>query len=151
MAFLLCWVLAWDCLRTRAQHILVLVLGGLIVGVLFLTWLIAFILLQVLTKDFIVPQMALDDVTASEAWRRLWNMMSAEKVGYAGYLGMKVALSLAAGIVLGIATLVVVLVILIPVGGVGVITVLGGRAAGLRGTPSQLPLRSWSEPSWFSH
>ena len=99
------------------QHILALVLGGLIVGFLFLTWLIAFILLQVLTKDFIVPQMALDDVTATEAWRRLWNMMSAEKVGYAGYLGMKAALSLAAGIVLGIVTLLVVLVILIPVGG----------------------------------
>ena len=117
------------------QHILALVLGGLIVGILFLTWLIAFILLQVLTKDFIVPQMALDDVTAPEAWRRLWNMMSAEKVGYAGYLGLKVALSLAAGIVLGIVTLLAVLVILIPVGGFGVITVLGGRAAGLTWNP----------------
>ncbi len=61
--------------------------------------------------------------------------MSAEKVGYAGYLGMKVALSLAAGIVLGIVTLLVVLVILIPVGGFGVITVLGGRAAGLTWNP----------------
>ena len=117
------------------QHILALVLGGLIVGLLFLTWLIAFILLQVLTKDFIVPQMALDDVTATEAWRRLWNMMSAEKIGYAGYLGLKVALSLAAGIVLGIVTLLAVLVILIPVGGFGVITVLGGRAAGLTWNP----------------
>ena len=117
------------------QHILALVLGGLIVGLLFLTWLIAFILLQVLTKDFIVPQMALDDVTAPEAWRRLLNMMSAEKVGYAGYLGLKVALSVAAGIVLGIVTLLAVLVVLVPVGGFGVITVLGGRAAGLTWNP----------------
>ena len=117
------------------QHILALVLGGLLVGLLFLTWLIAFILLQVLTKDFIVPQMALDDVTATEAWRRLWNMMSADKVGYAGYLGMKVALSLGAAIVLGIVTLLVFLVILIPVGGLGVITVLGGSAAGLTWNP----------------
>jgi hypothetical protein len=68
------------------EHILTLVLGGFILILVFFAWLIAFLLLQVFTKDFIVPQMALDDLTASEAWRRLWAMMNAEKGGYAGYI-----------------------------------------------------------------
>jgi hypothetical protein len=117
------------------QHLFALIFGGLIVGLVFLVWLIFFILLQVLTKDFVVPQMALEDVTPSEAWGRLWAQIKAEKGGYAGYIGMKVALSLAAAVVLGIITFVVILVLLIPVGGIGVITVLGGRAAGLSWNP----------------
>ena len=48
---------------------------------------------------------------------------------------MKIVLSFAAAVILFIATVIVLLVLLIPVGGVGAITVLGGRAAGLTWNP----------------
>lgn len=127
-------------IQNPREHILALVLGGLIVLLVFFAWLIVFGLLQVFTKDFIVPQMALDHLTASEGWRRLWAMMTAEKGGYAGYIGMKIALSLGAFIVLGLISIIVILLLLIPIGGVGVITVLGGRAAGLSWNPLTIAL-----------
>lgn len=122
-------------IRNAREHIFALVFGGLIVLIVFLVWLIFFILLQVFTKDFVVPQMALEDLTPSEAWGRLWTQMKAAKGDYAGYIGMKVVLALAAAIVLGIITFIVILVLLIPVGGIGVITVLTGRAVGLSWNP----------------
>jgi hypothetical protein len=79
--------------------------------------------------------MAFDKVSVGEGWRRLLTMMKAEKGGYAGYIGMKIVLSFAAGVIFFVATLVVILVLLIPVGGVGAITVLAGRAAGLTWNP----------------
>ena len=87
---------------------------------------------HVLTKDFVVPQMALEQITAVEGWRRLWMWMKAEKGGYGGYIGMKIVLAIGAGIVLGIVTVIVVLVLLIPIGGVGAVAVIGAIAAGLK-------------------
>jgi hypothetical protein len=121
--------------RNPGDHIPLLVLGGLAALLIFFAWLIIFGIGTVLTKDFVVPQMALEDRTAVEGWSRLWAMMKAEKGGYAGYIGMKILLALAAAIVLGIITFVVILVLLIPVGGVGIFAVLGGRAAGLTWNP----------------
>lgn len=121
--------------RNPGQHVLSLVLGGLLVGFLFLAWLAVLLLVQVLTKDFVVPMMALDDLTVSEAWSRLRSMIGPDKGGYAGYIGMKILLSLAAAIITGIVGFILILLLLIPIGGVGAITVLGGRAAGLTWNP----------------
>jgi len=62
-------------------------------------------------------------------------MMKEEKGGYAGYIGMKIVLASATAVILFVAFFVVLLVLLIPVGGVGAITVLAGRAAGLTWNP----------------
>jgi hypothetical protein len=75
--------------------------------------------------------MALEEISALEGWRRLWPWLKAEKGGYAGYIGMKIVLAIGAGIAFGILTVILLLALLIPVGGVGVIAVLGGKAAGL--------------------
>jgi len=90
---------------------------------------------QVLTKDFVIPMMALDNLTVSEAWNRLRSMIDPEKGSYAVYIGMKILLALGAALITGIVTIVVLLVLLIPIGGVGVIGILGGRAAGLTWNP----------------
>ena len=121
--------------RTPGDHIPLLLLGGLIALLIFFAWLVVFAVGSVLTKDFVVPQMALEDLTAMQGWSRLWGMMSAEKGAYAGYVGMKILLAIAAAVVLGIIGLVVILILLIPVGGVGLFAVLGGRAAGLTWNP----------------
>jgi hypothetical protein len=132
------WSMGW--FTHPSQHVLPLVLGGILVFFLFAALLVALFVIQVLTKDFVVPQMALEDITAVEGWRRLWLLLKAEKGGYAAYIGMKIVLAIAAGIVLGIAAVIVLIVLLIPVGGVGAIAVLGGKAAGLSWTVSTIAL-----------
>ena len=88
------------------QHVLPLVLGGIILFFVLLLFFVAIAVIFVLTKDFVVPQMALEEIGALEAWRRLWPMIQAEMGGYAGYIGMKIVMAIGAGIVIGIATLI---------------------------------------------
>lgn len=112
------------------DHVLGLVLGGIILLVVVLI-LAAFLgVIHVMTKDFVVPQMALEDISAVEGWRRLWLWLKAEKGGYAGYIGMKIVLAIGAAILVFIVDLIAMLVLLIPFGGFGVAAVLGGKAAG---------------------
>jgi hypothetical protein len=108
------------------KHVLGLVLGGVTLFLL----LVVIGVVHVMTKDFVVPQMALEDISALEGWRRLWPHLAAEAAGYAGYIGMKIVLAIGAAIVFGIISVIAFLVLLIPIGGVGVLAVLGGRAAG---------------------
>jgi len=89
------------------------------------------LVVHVLTKDFVVPEMALENVTAFEGWRRLLPMLRSEKSSYAGYLGMKIVMAVAASVAVGILAVIVVLILLIPVGGFGVVAVILGKTAGL--------------------
>ena len=123
------FALGW--LQHPGQHILPLVLSGIVLFFFFMAFVIGLLILEVLSKDFMVPQMALENISAFEAWRRLWSMLKQEKGGYAGYLGMKVVMALVAAVLLAIVTGILLVVILIPVGGLGVVAVLGGKAAGL--------------------
>lgn len=117
------------------DHLLPLILGGIGVGLVFLVAIAAALTIQVLVKDFVVPQMALEHATVGQGWDRLWSMIREEKLGFAGYIGMKVVLALAAAVGLGILTIIVILILLIPVGGVGAIAIFGGGAAGLSWNP----------------
>ncbi len=122
------------------QHVAPLVLGGIALFLAFAAVIIAVAVIAVLTKDFVVPQMALENIGAIEGWRRLWAMIKAEKGSYAGYIGMKIVLAIVIGIVLGIVSLIVVLIILVPAAGVAVAAVMGGKAAGLGWTAGTVTL-----------
>jgi hypothetical protein len=122
------------------DHLLGLILGGIALFLVAGGLTILLAVIAVLTKDFVVPQMALQEVTALEGWRRLWPMMQSEKLGYLGYIGMKIVLALAAAIVLGIAGLIVFLVLLLPIGGVGALVVLAGYGAGFSWNPLTIAL-----------
>jgi hypothetical protein len=122
------------------QHVAALVLAGIALFFVIALFLIAMAVIFVLTKDFVVPQMALENVGAMEGWRRLWPMMKAEKTGYAGYVGMKIVLAIGASIILGIVGLILVLIILVPVAGVAVGAVFAGKAAGLGWTAGTITL-----------
>jgi hypothetical protein len=100
------WTLGW--FNHPRDHLLPLVLTGL----LFL-------------------QMALENLSAMEGWRRLWSWLQAEKAGYAGYIGMKIVLAIGAGIFLAIIAVIVLIAFLIPVASLGVIAGLSGTIAGL--------------------
>ena len=117
--------------KNGREHVIPLVLGGIVLFFLFLAWALIAVVVKVFTKDFVVPQMALEDVGAIEAWSRLLKMIESEKGGYAGYLGMKIVMALGAAMILAIIATIIILIMLIPVGGIGVIAVLVGKSAGL--------------------
>lgn len=127
----LVFALAFGWFVHPGEHLLPLVLGGIGLFLLLLVLVAVLAVVKVMTKDFVVPQMALEDIGAMEGWRRLWSWLKAEKGGYAGYIGMKIVLAIGAAIAFGIITVIVFFVLFIPIGGVGVIAVLGGKAAGL--------------------
>jgi hypothetical protein len=112
-------------------HLFPLVLGGILLFFVLLFFFVAMTVIFVLTKDFVVPQMALEDIGAIEGWRRLWPMIEAEMSGYAGYIGMKILMAIGAGIVVGIATIILGLLIAIPTIAFSIIAVLTGKSAGL--------------------
>ena len=117
--------------RNPGQHAIPLVIIGLILVLFLSVFLIIAFLVSVLTKDFVVPQMALEDLSVTEGWQRLWSRLMTEKGGYAGYVGFKIVLAIAAAIAVAVATLILVLALLIPVGFVALIAVLGARAIGI--------------------
>jgi hypothetical protein len=123
------FALGW--LSQPKQHVIGLVLGGIVLFFAFAILLIATAVIYVLTKDFVVPQMALEGISAIEGWRRLWAMMNTEKSGYAGYVGMKIVLAIGAAIVLGIVGFILALIILLPAAGAAIAAVVAAKAAGV--------------------
>jgi hypothetical protein len=113
------------------EHIAGLILAGIAVFFAFVFWIVLTVCVHVFTKDFVVPQMALESVSAFEGWRRLLTMLQAEKGGYAGYAGMKFVLALGAAFVVTFVTIILIIVLLIPVGGLGLFSVLLAKAAGM--------------------
>jgi hypothetical protein len=123
--------LAAGWLQAPKQHMIPLILGGMLLFFVVMGFILLSLIVHVLTKDFVVPEMALENISAIEGWRRLLPMLQAEKGSYAGYIGMKIVMALGASVVVGIVAFLVLLIFLIPVGGFGVIAVWAGKAAGL--------------------
>jgi hypothetical protein len=125
------FALAAGWIKDPRHHMIPLILGGILLFFVVIGFILLFLVVHVLTKDFVVPEMALENVTAFEGWRRLLPMLRSEKGSYAGYLGMKIVMAVAASVAVGILTVIVVLTLLIPVGGFGVVAVILGKTAGL--------------------
>ncbi len=125
------FALAAGWLNDPREHLIPLILGGLVLFFVVIGLILLLLLVHVLTKDFVVPKMALENISAFEGWRRLLPMLQREKGSYAGYIGLKIVLTVAAAVIVGIVTFIVVLILLIPVGGFGVVAVLLGKTAGL--------------------
>jgi hypothetical protein len=66
-----------------------------------------------------------------DGWRRVLAMMDVEKLAYAGYVLMKIVLAMGAGIIFTIINLIVILILLFPLGLLGVIGFVIGRSAGV--------------------
>jgi hypothetical protein len=117
--------------KAPSEHLAPLILGGIVFFFVLLLFLIAIALVHVLTKDFVIPQMALEGIGTIEGWRRLWPMMEREKGDYAGYVGMKILLSIGAGIAIGLASLIIALIVAIPTVGLALIAIFTGKSAGM--------------------
>jgi hypothetical protein len=125
----LAWGDGW--FKHPGEHVGRLILGGLFLFFVLLTLVVGFAVVHVMTKDFVVPQMALEGISAFEGWNRLWLWLKAEKGAYAGYIGMKIVLAIAASMALTIISLIAILILLIPAGGIGAFVLLSAKAAGL--------------------
>lgn len=125
----LAFALGW--FKAPREHVLGLVVGGIVWLPFLLLFFLVAAVVHVLTKDFVVPQMALEGIGAVEGWRRLWPMIQLEKGGYAIYVLMKIVLGIGAGIIVAVASVILVLVIAIPTAGLGIIAILAGKTAGL--------------------
>jgi hypothetical protein len=125
------FALAMGWFNPPREHILALVLSGIFVFFLMFLFFVVAAVVHVLTKDFVVPQMALEDVSAMEGWRRLWPMVQAEQGDYAVYVLMKIVLAIGVGIVIGIVSLILGLIVAIPAAVLGIIAVLTGKTAGM--------------------
>jgi len=123
--------IGFEWFKYPSQHTVGLILGGITLFFFLLGYFLVTLTVAVMTKDFVVPQMALENIGAVEAWRNLLNMMKAEKWSYAGYIGVKVVLAIAAGILVGIVSIIAVLILGIPFGGMAAIAILAGEAAGV--------------------
>ena len=95
-------------------HLVLLIGGGALLFTIALVVMLLLSLVYTLVKDFVVPQMALENLTLGDGWRRLWALMQAEKGQYAGYIGMKIVLTLGAALAFVFVTLFLLLVLLIP-------------------------------------
>ncbi len=112
-------------------HIAPLVMTGIFVVIVFAAFMIGISLVHVLTKDFVIPQMAFEGIGAVEAWRRLWPMMESELKSYGIYILMKIVLSIVAGIAIGIVGLTLGLILAVPIIGAVVAAVIAAKSAGL--------------------
>jgi len=75
----------------------------------------------VLTKDFVVPYMALEAVGVTEGWRRLSALMATDWKNYAGYILMKAVLSVGSAMFFGLIDVIVILLLAVPGVAVGLI------------------------------
>ncbi len=92
--------------------ILVMVAAALLA----IVWIIAIAIFMTLAKDFMLPMMALEGLDYDESWRRLREMLLAEKKNYALYILMKIVLSLAGAVLMGLTFIVALLAFAIPTG-----------------------------------
>jgi hypothetical protein len=111
-------------------------LGALIgCGILLVLVLIVIVallaIIDMLGRDFLVPVMAFERVGPVDGWRKLLAMMGAEKLAYAVYVLMKAALAMGAGVVFAIVNLIVVLILLVPLGLLGLTGYFLAKAAGV--------------------
>lgn len=113
------------------EHLVPLALGGAFLFCVFVVFLLATAVIFVLTKDFVVPQMALENLDVMAGWRRLWAMMQLEKGAYVAYVVMKIVLAIVVGILMSIATLILGLIIAAPSIVLGTLAVITGKTAGL--------------------
>jgi hypothetical protein len=128
-AAIIAYRLGW--LLNPRVHLFPLIAGGMIVVGVLLIFAFFAALVAVLTKDFVVPQMALENVGVVDGWSHLLHIMQEDPWAYAAYVGLKILLRLGAIAAMFIVALIVVLVWIIPFGGFGLAVFLAARALGL--------------------
>jgi hypothetical protein len=140
LGFPAAFVFASGWYKEPKEHLAPLILAGATISLILLTFFLITAVVFVLTKDFVIPQMALEGISATEGWRRLWPMMKAEKGAYVAYIAMKIVLAIVAGAMIAVVAVIVSLIYVIPAAALGAIAILEGKAAGLTWNPHTIAL-----------
>src|SRR5258708_28795380 len=96
----------WHAYKSGAFHgdnalwALFALIGPVILGLLLFALISA--LVRGFAQDFLVPLMALNDIGLGDGWSMIRQMVAREPGAWAGYLGMKLVLSIVAGVVLSV-------------------------------------------------
>ena len=125
------FALAGGWFKEPGEHVGPMILGGILLFLVAAIFAVVAAVVFVLTKDFVVPQMALEGIGVFEGWRRLWGMMNAEKGDYAIYIVMKIVMAIVAAVVIAIVTAIVAVFFVVPTVVFGAVGVLAGKSAGL--------------------
>jgi hypothetical protein len=118
-------------LKEPGDHIPQLVASAIVPFLLLFVIAVVTAVILTLMKDFVVPQMALENLDAGEAWRRLWRMMQAESGAYVAYIVMKIVLAIVAAILVAIVTVVVGVFLAVPTAALSILAIITGKSAGL--------------------
>jgi hypothetical protein len=118
-------------LKEPGDHIPQLVVSAIVPFLLLFVIAVATAVIVTLMKDFVVPQMALENINASEAWRRLWQMMQADTGAYVAYIVMKIVLAIVAAILIAIVTVIVGVFLVVPTVAFSILAIITGKSAGL--------------------
>src|SRR6185312_14295835 len=87
---------------------------------------IAFAIVSTLAKDFVMPVLALDDLSLGDAWSAVWRVAASEPGAWAAYMGMKLLCAIGSWIGLSVAFVIAMLPAAILIGiPVGILVVLG--------------------------
>jgi hypothetical protein len=105
--------------------------GGILLALVVIAMVAVFAIIDMLGRDFLVPVMAFENVGAMEGWERLLAMMGAEKSAYAVYVFMKIVLAMGSAIIFAIVNLIVILILLIPLGLLGLAGYFIGSGLGI--------------------
>jgi hypothetical protein len=101
------------------ENLGVLIGWGILLALVLIVLVAVLGIIEMFARDFLVPVMAFEDVGPVDGWRRLLAIMGEEKLAYAAYVLMKIVLAVGGAIIFGIANLLVILVLLIPLGLLG--------------------------------
>ena len=112
------------------QNLGTLIGAGILLGLVVIALAAVLAIVEMFGRDFLVPVIACEDVGPLEGWERLLELMGAEKMTYTGYALMKVVLAMGAAIAFSIVDLIVILILLIPLGLLGLAGYLIGKHAG---------------------
>lgn len=135
LLILLLGVPLWTMIRkmpsSGTPNIGALLAGGAAIFLAVGFFLIIAAIVDLLARDFLVPIMAVENQGVWSAWRRLLPMLAEEKLAYSGYILMKAVLAIGSAIFFGIVDLLALLLLLIPLGLIGLLVYLGLRGADL--------------------
>jgi hypothetical protein len=127
-------LLGW--FSNMGEHVARTALGAIILIGLFLVFLLVVAAVQLLSKDFLVPIMALEGLDFADGWSRLMSLIRPEPGKFAIYLLLKIVLAIAAAILFGILTLIPILALVVP----AVLAVFAGYKAGLGWNPATVSI-----------
>jgi hypothetical protein len=127
-------LLGW--FRDTGEHVARTALGVVVLIGLFLVFILVVAAVQLLSKDFLVPIMALEEVDFADGWSRLTALIRPEPGRFAIYLLLKIVLAIAAAILFGIISLIPILALVVP----AVLAVFAGYKAGLGWNPATVSL-----------